>query len=413
MPPSSNKPSRRWVWIVLIVLLAAGLLYYALPSSRERLVVRSARATRQDLTKTVATNGKVEPLADFQAHAPMASTVERLNVHLGQQIARGQEILKLDASDAQSRLAEAQSAVQTSRLDLSNMRSGGSHDELLTEQSNQANAKSELQQATTSLQSLKALQGRGAASANEVAAAQDRVTADQAKVNQLETRMHARYGAGDLSAAQSQVARAQGQLAAAQSNLAGLDIHSPIAGTVYFLPIARYDYVQPGEDLVNIADLDQLQVRAYFDEPDIGSLAVGQPVKIVWDAKPDRVWHGHVTQAPTTIITFGTRNVGECLISVDDANGDLLPNTNVTVTVTTLQHFGVLSLPREALNTQGSQNFVYRIVDDKLVRTPVSVGVLNLTRVEITGGLHPGDLVALGATTDTELQDGLRVRTQP
>ena len=124
----------------------------------------------------------------------------------------------------------------------------------------------------------------------------------------------------------------------------------------------------------------------------------------MWDAKPDLTWHGHVTQAPTTVANVGSRNVGECLISVDDAHGDLLPNTNVTVTVTTLQHADVLSLPREALHTEGSNSFVYRVVDEKLVRTPVHVGVVNLTRVEITGGLKQGEMVALGATTDTDLQ---------
>src|SRR5205085_1296678 len=82
-----------------------------------------------------------------------------------------------------------------------------------------------------------------------------------------------------------------------------------------------------------VADLNRIQVRAYFDEPEIGRLAVGQSVKIVWDAKPNQTWHGHISRAPSTVITYGTRNVGECIITVDDARGDLLPNTNVTVTV--------------------------------------------------------------------------------
>ena len=225
--------------------------------------------------------------------------------------------------------------------------------------------------------------------------------------------MNARFGPGDLANGQSAYDRASVEVAAARSNLAGLDIHSPIAGTVYALPVARYDYINAGELLISVADLHKLRVRAFFDEPVIGSLAQGETVTIVWDAKPDRVWHGHVVQAPTTITNVGARNVGECLISVDDANGDLLPNTNVTVTVTTLQRFGVLSLPREALHTEGASNFVYKIVAGKLVRTPVSVGVVNLTRIEITGGLSAGDVIALGPTTDAELRDGLAVRTQP
>ena len=69
---------------------------------------------------------------------------------------------------------------------------------------------------------------------------------------------------------------------------------------------------QAGETLVQVANLTKLQIRAYFDEPEIGQLKVGQPVTIAWQAKPNQLWHGHVVEVPTTIITYGgTRNVGE------------------------------------------------------------------------------------------------------
>jgi len=166
--------------------------------------------------------------------------------------------------------------------------------------------------------------------------------------------------------------------------------------------------------LLYIADLTKLRVRAYFDEPDIGKLSVGQPVTIVWGAKPNRVWHGHIQQAPTTVIEYGTRNVGECVITIDDANGDLLPNTNVTVTVTTQQKSHVLSIPREALHTEGQNDYVYKIVRGHLQKTPVQVGVLNLTLVEVTSGLNDGDTVVLAPTNgEDELTDGLEVKAQP
>jgi multidrug efflux pump subunit AcrA (membrane-fusion protein) len=58
-------------------------------------------------------------------------------------------------------------------------------------------------------------------------------------------------------------------------------------------------------------------------------------------------------------------------------------------------------------------DYVYRIVDDHLVRTAVKVGLANLTRFEILGGLKDGDEVALGSTTEAELSDGLRVKVHP
>lgn len=410
--PESNR-NRRWIIIAVVLLLAAGVLYFALPGARDRVSVRAAAVQRASIVKTVPTNGKVEPLDDFQAHAPAPSSVEQIFVHLGDQVSRGQRLLLLDPSDAQLQMAAARNSVQLTSQDLRNVQAGGTQDEILTANADLKTAVRSLADAHASLNTMTALQARGAASANEVTSAQQHVTDAQARVSQLQARLHGRYGTGDLANNLSQVQRADQQLATAKSALGGLDIHSPIVGTVYSLPVARYDYVQPGQALLSIANLYRLQVRAFFDEPEIGALHAGEPVTITWDARLGREWHGRVTQAPTTVVNVGTRNVGECLISIDDADGQLLPNTNVTVTVTTLQLTDVLSLPREALHTEGNSDFVFRILNGKLVRTPIRVGIVTLTRVEVQQGLPQGALVALGATTDTELHDGLAVRTQP
>jgi HlyD family secretion protein len=59
----------------------------------------------------------------------------------------------------------------------------------------------------------------------------------------------------------------------------------------------------------------------------------------------------------------------------------------------------------------GSQPYVFRIVDNKLVRTPIKIsgGIVNLNQVEIVGGLSEGDTVALNATTNRDLTNGLEV----
>ncbi len=106
--------------------------------------------------------------------------------------------------------------------------------------------------------------------------------------------------------------------------------------------------------------------------------------------------------------------MGECLITVDDANSDLLPNTNVTVTVTTQERHNVLSVPREALHPDGSNTFyVYRVSGGRLVQVPVQVGLVNLIRAEITGGLTDKDQVVLSTVTPHDLSSGLAVKIVP
>jgi HlyD family secretion protein len=378
------------------------------------VVVHAALVSRQDIKRTVSTNGKVEPTEDYQAHAPFPGVVEDLYVEQGESVKKGEMLVRMDDSGARKDLAAAQANLASAEDTLQAMQKGGTQDERLSESNEMTAAQAQQKQAVSALASLQKLQSQGAASANEIASAQQRLTDAENHVRQLHTRRTSRYSTEDLRTQQAQVAQAQAGVVAAQSALANAVKRAPFAGTVYSVPVSQYDFVQMGDTLLDVADLNQMQVRAYFDEPDIGNLAVGQPVKIVWDAKPLSVWHGKILQAPTTIIQYGTtRNVGECLITVDDAKGDLLPNTNVTVTVTTLQQPNVLSVPREALLTDGPNSYVYKIVDGRVLKTPVTPGVVNLTRVEIVKGLKEGDQVALGSLTETELRDGLRVKVKP
>jgi HlyD family secretion protein len=316
----------------------------------------------------------------------------------------------MDDSDALAKVAAANASLRTAEATLHDMEQGGSQEERIGLTGDLSRAQIQQQQAAKDLDALKQLEQKGAASASEVAAAAQRLQAANSSLQGLQSRTTQRYSAADKARVEAQVADARAALAAAQSSYAAFNIRTPKAGTVYSIPVSTYDFVPAGENLVDVADLNKIQVHAYFDEPEIGKLAVGQAVKITWDAKPNQIWHGHISIAPTTVITYGTRNVGECIITVDDARGELLPNTNVIVTVTTAQRFNALSIPREALHTDGG-DFVYRVIDGKLVRTPVQVGVAtNLIRAEITGGLTEKDTVALGAINNRELSNGLAVK---
>ncbi len=81
------------------------------------------------------------------------------------------------------------------------------------------------------------------------------------------------------------------------------------------------------------------------------------------------------------------------------------------MTVTEAQRQNVLSIPREALHTDGARNFVYRIVKGRLAQTTIVTGVVNLTNVEVLSGLAANDMIVLSAKSSvTELTNGLEVK---
>jgi HlyD family secretion protein len=396
------------LWGIFLAVIAVVFIVVR-ASTRDLVDIRVTAVTHQTLVSTVSTSGKIEPIEEFQAYAPSAGVVAKVYVDVGQKVKPGDLLIKMDDSDVLARLAAANASLSTAEANLHDIDQGGSQDERIGLTGDISRTQLQQQQATSDLAALKQLQQKGAASASEVTAAEQRLATLNNSLQALQNRSTQRYSTPDRARAQAQLADAKAAVAAAQSSYANSNVRSPIAGSVYSIPVSTYDFVPAGENLLDVADLNRMQVRAYFDEPEIGKLAAGQAVKIVWDAKPNRTWHGHISRAPTTVITYGTRNVGECIITVDDAKGDLLPNTNVVVNVTTSERFNVLSVPREALHTDGG-DFVFRVIDGKLVRTPVQVGVVNLTRVEIISGLTEKDTVALNAINNRELAKGLPVK---
>jgi HlyD family secretion protein len=189
-------------------------------------------------------------------------------------------------------------------------------------------------------------------------------------------------------------------------------ISAPIAGTVYTLDAAPAQFAEAGKLLLQMADLHHERVRAYVDEPDLGRLAIGQKVKIHWDAKPARDWHGHISRLPATVVTYTTRNVGEVLVDFDDDSDGLLPDTNVTVTVIISSEDNVLAVPVEAIHEQSGRYFVYKVVGDELKRTPVTIGTRNMTQAPVVSGLSEGDWVATGTLNGQSLQEDIPIREQ-
>jgi HlyD family secretion protein len=397
------------LWIAAAIALV--LIFFGVRRmTREKLPLRVAETQVQDLIKESSTNGRVEPQQIFEAHAPEATIVKDVYVHVGEQVRPGQLLVALDDTGARSRLAAATAALRAAEAGYQGVAAGGTHQEQLALSSSLAKATIDRDQAAKDLDVIQKLAAKGAASPSEVAQAQLRQEVANASLHSLEEQKAKPFATVDLTRAQSSVAEAEAARAAAALVIAQSNVRAPFAGTVFSLPATRYGYVEPGAEIVQSANLSKLQVRAYFDEPDLGALQVNDPVSIVWDAKPDLKFHGRITRLPSTVITYGTRNVGEVLVSVEDSNGVLLPNTNVVVTVITHEVHDALTVPREALHIEGGRDYVYVVTGGTLHRVAVTVGAINLTMVQILSGIKEHTVVALGTTNGAPISEGVPIR---
>jgi HlyD family secretion protein len=409
MNQERKQTVRLWIWRGLAVLLI--VVFFAVRAlTRDQLQVRVAAAADVQLVSTISTNGRVEPEANFEVHSPIATTVKAVYVQPGDQVAAGKVLLVLDDVEARAREATTESGVRAAQAALEAVTQNG------TQQERQATAADVLRQrlerdnARRDLDALTKLNSTGAASSSEVAAARQRLDAAEVNLRALDQSQNSRYSHAEIERARAALADAEANRAAMRQVVAQTVVRAPVAGTVYSLDARATDFVEEGKLLLQLADLHHERVRAYFDEPEIGRLAVGQKIQIKWDAKPGRIWNGHIERTPVTVINLGTRSVGEVLVKIDDADGDLLPDTNVNVTVTLSSEPNSLSVPREALRLENGRPYVFKVVKGGLQRTYVTTGTINLTQVAILSGLASGDLVATGTLSGQPLQEGVPIK---
>jgi HlyD family secretion protein len=408
---SHTPPRRRWLWPAFALLAVIALLYPYLHQTP--LKVRATTVERGPIRSLVSTNGKIEPVQNFEAHAPISTTVKRLLVKEGDHVRKGQLLLQLDDADIRTQAARALAQVKTAQADQSALKTGGTQEEVLTLNSQLVKARSARDAAQRSLDALRRLQQDGAASPGEVRQAEDTLQRAQADVTLLEQKQKERYSQPETARIDAQGAEAQAAYDAAEDALLKSSVRAPFDGMVYSLPVKQGAFVQAGELLVQEADLSRVLVRAFVDEPDVGRLQPGQKVEITWDALPSRIWTGAVNTVPSTVKLRGSRNVGETTCVVDNHDLRLLPNVNVGVTIVIAEHNNVLTLQRDALRIDESKPYVYKIIDRHVKRQTIEFSLQNLTRVEITSGLSDGDVVALPAEESKPLFDGATVKVVP
>jgi HlyD family secretion protein len=407
----AENGNRKWLVPTLAVALGAVVLVILLASRGQAPVVHYVSVQREDLSASISSNGKVEPISPAVAHAEFPTFVEKIEATEGQAVHRGQLILALDASDIRAQLSQARANLLSAQTDLRNARAGGSPDELAQINGDLAKAQANVANLEQTQRALEQLAAKQAATLYEVA--QNQAVLAQARTT-LETLRQkkaalAQRTAGDAERADLRAKQAQAQVQSLEEKLRSATVVAPSDGTLYSLPVRAGDYVKVGDTLAEMADLRHVRVRAFVDEPDLGALEPNQIVQVSWDAKPGQMWTGRTEQIPKQVVSRGSRSVGEVLCSIDNNKLELLPNINVDVHIMVHARQGALVVPRAAVRYDHGQHFVFVYGGDKIHRRDITVGIASAQKYEVISGLQLGDRVVLPGDMQV-LRDGMDVR---
>ena len=218
-----------------------------------------------------------------------------------------------------------------------------------------------------------------------------------------------RKGAGTQRSHEEAIAKLRTDEAALSLSQATLDktmLVAPFDGVLGLRRVSVGDYVNPGQDLVNIESIDSLKVD--FRVPEIHALRLtnGQSIRVALDAIPDATFDGKVYAIDPAHDPNGRAVILRARIP--NSEGHLRPGMFARVTLIIDERKDAIMVPETALVPMGEEKFVYRVIDDKAALTKVKVGQRRGGQVEIVEGLASTALVVTEGAM--KLRDGASVR---
>lgn len=198
---------------------------------------------------------------------------------------------------------------------------------------------------------------------------------------------------------------AQATLQLAEAKLAKTELRAPFAGIIGLRSVSVGDYVKEGADLVNLESIDPLKVDFRVPETYLRQVQPGQSLTITLDAMPGSKFDGKVIALNPLVDAAGRSIVIRAQVRNQDTV--LRPGMFARVRLITKEQADAMVVPEQALVPQGTEQYVFKIVDSKVSRVKVETGQRRDGKVEVISGLAPGDLIVTAG--QLKLRDGVTV----
>ncbi len=203
-----------------------------------------------------------------------------------------------------------------------------------------------------------------------------------------------------IEKAELQLANASANMAVAERNLEESVIVAPFDGTILFIKSDVGDKVS--SPFITMMNLSQSYLEIFIDETDLGMIAKGYGVEVIFDALPDIVFEGIVVQVDPSLYAAGNISTVRASVELFEPdeydNSNLLIGMNAAVDVIAGRAQDALLVPVEALRELSPDEYAVFMMgsDGKLTLRPVEVGLIDISFAEVISGLKPGDVITTG-----------------
>ncbi|GAB2808387.1 HlyD family efflux transporter periplasmic adaptor subunit [Lentzea nigeriaca] len=327
--------------LLVVVLLGAGvagyLVFFGSSGNAQPTAARTAAAANRDVSEVVTASGTVQSSFSAAASFGTSGTVTEVDVKVGDAVTKGQQLARLDSTQAQLQVDIAQG-----NLDAAAAKGTG----------------------TTALLT---------------AYRQAQLALKQAQDTLASTTLTA-PGDGTITSITGSV----GQKVGSSNNTASTTSTTTTTTTSGF---------------VVVTDLKNLVLHANVSESDVSKLKVDQAATVTVNAMATQPIQAKVAQVDLTPTTSNNVVQYGVTLSLTDPPAGLRPGQSASVEITVSQVSNVLAVPAAAVQTVNNQSTVQVLENGAETRKTVEVGVRGDQYVEIKSGLTAGEEVVLPPVT--------------
>ncbi len=212
----------------------------------------------------------------------------------------------------------------------------------------------------------------------------------------------------DLDKAATERAVAESNLRQSQVEYERGFLRAPISGLVNHLYADSGEYVAKGSPILDLVNVDRIKIQIHVPEMDIRFIKEGDQALVTVDALPGRHLTGKVDfvsyKADPLTKTFRVQ------VTVENISKEIRPGMIARVALLRREVPDALVVPLFALVNKGGERVLFVEKDGVAMARTVSIGIIEGERVQITGGLSPGERVIVSG--HMELEEGMQVEVQ-
>jgi membrane fusion protein (multidrug efflux system) len=192
----------------------------------------------------------------------------------------------------------------------------------------------------------------------------------------------------------------------ARARLADLKIVAPFDGRLGLRRISLGSLVTQNTTVTTLDDTSVIKLDFSIPETLLSKVDVGRVVLTRNDVYRDIRFEGTVRTIDSRVDPV-TRAI-QVRAEVPNPKGLIKPGMLMTVELPLEERAAAMTIAEGSLVPEGSEQYVYKIVDGRAVKTLVKLGIRMRGSVEIVEGLTPDDSVVVGGVQ--KVRNGIRVR---